>query len=101
MMISPDSETSARTGWHIYSEHRFSILLVVLIGLLAGPSLLEGLGHPTTWYDLCMAAMMLAAILSLCFEAHQRLFALVFGIPTITFAVAGHLLTGSVSASAT
>jgi hypothetical protein len=100
-MTSRDSESPIQPWWRRYSEHRFSILLVVLISLLAGPTLSEGLGYPIRWYDLFMAILMLAAILSLCFETYQRLFALVLGIPTICFVVAGNLLTGSVSAFAT
>jgi hypothetical protein len=85
--------------WRLYSQHRFAMLLVILIGLLAGPSMLEILGRDARWYDLLMSLLMLAAILSLCFETYERLFALLLGIPTIAFVLLGHALTGAASSS--
>jgi hypothetical protein len=98
-MCALKGSTLLQTWWLIYSAHRFSILLVILIGLLTGPSLVQTFGHETKWYDLLMAFLMLAAILSLCFETHQRVFAIVFGVPAILFVLIGHSLSGAFSAS--
>ncbi len=68
-------------GWQrFYSERRFAILLVVLVVLLAGPPVLLGFGLSAGWFDGLMSLLMLAAILSLCFDRRQRLFALLLGI---------------------
>jgi len=45
-----------------------------------------------------MALLLVAAIVSLCFERHQRLFALLLGIPTVLLSVGGHALPGEASA---
>jgi voltage-gated potassium channel len=63
--------------------------------LLAGPSVLLGLGHSTAWFDVILSLLMLAAILSLCFESHQRLFALLLGIPTIALSLVGITSSGA------
>ena len=83
--------------WRAYSNRRFTVLLVILLGLLAGPSVLLNLGHSTAWFDLTVFLLMLAAILSLCFERHQRLLAVLLGIPTIALSLMGHLLSGVAS----
>lgn len=81
----------------VYSERRFGILLVILVVLLAGPPILLGFGLSAGWLDGLMALLMLAAILSLCFERRQRLFALLLGIPSILFYLGGHALSGKVT----
>jgi hypothetical protein len=63
-----------------YSERRFGVLLAILVVLVAGPPMLLGFGLLAAWFDGLMALLMVAAILSLCFEHHQRLFALLLGI---------------------
>jgi len=80
----------------VYSERRFAGLLVILIVLLAGPPILFGFGMSGGLFDRVMSLLMLAAILSLCFEPRQRLFALILGIPTISFSLGGHALPGIV-----
>jgi hypothetical protein len=82
--------------WQVYSQRRFSILLVILVGLLAGPPVLAGFGLSAAWFDGLMSLLMLVAIISLCFERRQRLFALVLGIPTILFSLGGHALSGEI-----
>ena len=82
-----------------YSERRFGILLVVLVVFLAGPPILLGFGLSAGWFDGLTSLLMLAAILSLCFDRRQRLFALLLGIPTIIFSLGGHAFSGSVSLS--
>jgi hypothetical protein len=87
-------------GWQkYYSERRFGILLVILVVLLAGPPILVGFGLSAGWFDGLMSLLMLSAILSLCFERRQRLFALLFGIPTILLSLGGHALSGTASLS--
>jgi hypothetical protein len=81
-----------------YSERRFGILLVILAVLQAGPPVLLGFGLSAVWFDGLMALLLVAAILSLCFERHQRLFALLLGIPTVLLSVGGHALPGEASA---
>src|SRR5438477_2632270 len=81
----------------LYRERRFGILLTILAVLLAGPPILLGFGLSAGWFDGLMSVLMLAAILSLCFERQQRMFALLFGIPTIFFSVGGHALPGTIS----
>jgi hypothetical protein len=81
----------------LYRERRFGILLVILVVLLAGPPVLLGFGLSAGWFDGLMSLLMLAAIFSLCFERHQRLFALGLGIPSILFSLGGHALSGEVS----
>ncbi len=78
-----------------YRERRFSILLVILVVLLAGAPLLVGFGLAGGWFDGLMSLVILAAILSLCFDRRQRLFALLLGIPTIFFSCGGQALSGS------
>jgi len=98
-VCSFDRQRSQESWWRFFSENHFSILLVILIGLLVGPSFFEILGRETKWYAVLMNLLMLAAIFSLCFETYQRWFAILLGVPTIFFALIGHLLTGSLSAS--
>jgi hypothetical protein len=66
--------------------------------LLAGPPILLGFGLSAAWFDGLMALLMVAAILSLCFERHQRLFALLLGILTILLSLGGQALPGEASA---
>jgi hypothetical protein len=73
-------------------------LLVILVILLAGPPVLLGFGLSAAWFDGLMALLLVAAILSLCFERHQRLFALLLGIPTVLLSLGGHALPGEASA---
>jgi hypothetical protein len=90
-MARGESQKTVEREWRqAYSERRFGVLLVVLVALLAGPPILLGFGLSAAWFDGLMALLMVAAILSLCFERHQRLFALLLGIPTVLLSVGGH-----------
>jgi hypothetical protein len=80
-----------------YSKRRFGVLLAILAVLLAGPPVLLGFGLSAAWFDGLMALLLVAAILSLCFERHQRLFALLLGLPTVLLSVGGHALPGEAS----
>ncbi len=83
------------TVWQrIYGPRRFTVLLVLLLILFVGTPILLELGFPVGSFDGLVAVLMLAAILSLCFERHERIYALVIGIPTILLAGTGHLLAG-------
>jgi hypothetical protein len=82
----------------MYGQRRFGVLLVILAVLLAGPPVLLGFGLSAAWFDGLMALLLVAAILSLCFERHQRLFALLLGIPTVLLSVGGHALPREASA---
>ena len=73
-------------------------MLAILAALLAGPPVLLGFGLSAAWFDGLMALLLLTAIVSLCFERHQRLFALLLGIPTVLLSVGGHALPGQASA---
>jgi hypothetical protein len=83
--------------WQLLTRHRFRILLILLLALLAGAPLLLDAGLSAGWFDGFLSVILLAVILSLCAEPHQRLFALVFGIPTILVTISGHALAGSAS----
>jgi hypothetical protein len=97
MAVAEPRVPPRRTWRQAYGERRFGILLGILGVLLAGPPVLVGFGMSAAWFDRLMSLLMLAAILSLCFERHQRLFALLVGIPTILFSLGGHALPGEVS----
>src|SRR5262245_27993039 len=84
-----------REWQQFYRERRFGILLVILVILLAGAPVLVGFGLAGVWFDGFMSLVTLAAILSLCFDRRQRLFALLLGTPTIFFSCGGHGLPGS------
>ena len=81
-----------------YSARRFGVLLVILVVLLAGPPILVGFGLSAAWFDGLLALLVVAAILALCFDRHQRLFALLLGIPTALLSLGGHVLPGEASA---
>jgi Ion channel len=88
-----------RERWRqLYNERRFGVLLVILAVLLAGPPIFLGFGLSAGWFDGLMLVLMLAAILSLCLERQQRIFALAVGIPAIVFSAGGYALSGTVSA---
>jgi hypothetical protein len=91
-----DSKPPGRATWQqFYGQRRFGILLVILLVLLVGPPTLTSLGLSMRWFDALMSVLMLAAILSLCFEPQQRAYALLLGIPSLLFSVAGHNLSGA------
>src|SRR6516165_7381983 len=97
-MASGESQKAHEGNWRrAYSERRFGVLLVILVVLLAGPAVLLGFGLSAAWFDGLMALLLVAAIVSLCFERHQRLFALLLGIPTVLLSVGGHALPGEAS----
>lgn len=81
-----------------FRERRFALLLVILVVLLTGPPIVFGFGMSGRWFDGVMSLLMVASILSLCFEPRQRLFALIAGIPTIIFSLGGHAISGNVGA---
>lgn len=76
-------------------QWRFSILLVILLGLLAVSPIMAGFGVSTPLFDALMNVLMVTAILSLCFERRQRLFAIVLGVPTIVLSLGGHAFSGT------
>src|SRR5262245_28919165 len=98
--MARDEPQKAHEGnWRrAYSERRFGVLLVILVVLLPGPPVLLGFGLSAAWFDGLMALLLVAAIVSLCFERHQRLFALLLGIPTVLLSLGGHALPGEASA---
>jgi hypothetical protein len=97
-MARGESQKTQEGDWRqAYSERRFAVLLVILVALLAGPPVLLGFGLSAAWFDGLMALLMVAAILSLCFERRQRLFALLLGIPTVLLSLGGHVLPGETS----
>ena len=98
-MARGEPQKAQEGGWRrAYGERRFGALLVILAALLAGPPVLLGFGLSAAWFDGLLALLMVAAILSLCFERHQRLFALLLGIPTVLLSLGGHTLPGEASA---
>jgi hypothetical protein len=97
-MARGETQKAQEGDWRqAYSERRFGVLLVILVVLLAGPDVLLGFGMSEVWFDGLMALLLVAAILSLCFERHQRLFALLLGIPTVLLSLGGHALPGEAS----
>lgn len=84
--------------WQFFRRWRFSLLLVILVGFLAGLPLVVGFGLSGHWFDALMSLLMVASILPLCFEPYQRLLALTLGIPTILFALFGQVLPGTLGA---
>lgn len=95
--MDDDELKPLRKNWRtVYGERRFAVLLVILLVLLAGPPILFGFGMSGGLFDGVMSLMMLAAVLSLCFEPRQRLFALILGIPTIILSLGGHAISGTV-----
>src|SRR5262245_19854073 len=97
-MARGESQQAQEGDWRrAYRERRFGVLLVILAALLAGPPVLLGFGLSAAWFDGLMALLMVAAIVSLCFERHQRLFALLLGIPTVLLSLGGHALPGEAS----
>src|SRR6516164_1846811 len=98
--MARDEPQKAREGYwrRAYSARRFGLLLVILVALLAGPPVLLGFGLSAAWFDGLTALLLVAVILSLCFERRQRLFALLLGIPTVLLSVGGHALPGEASA---
>jgi hypothetical protein len=94
-MARGEAQKAQEGDWRrTYSERRFGVLLIVLAVLQAGPPVLFDFGMSAAWFDGLMALLLVAAILSLCFERHQRLFALLLGIPTVLLSVGGHALPG-------
>src|SRR6516164_10374003 len=99
-MARDEPQKAHEGGWRqVYSERRFGVLLVILVALLAGPPVLLGFGLSAAWFDGLMALLMVAAIVSLCFERRQRLFALLLGTPTVLLSLGGHALPGEASAA--
>jgi hypothetical protein len=97
-MARGESQESQEGDWRRASrERRFGVLLVILAVLVAGPPLLFGFGLSAAWFDGLMALLLVAATLALCFERHQRFFALLLGIPTVLLSVGGHALPGEAS----
>jgi hypothetical protein len=98
-MASGEAHKTKEGDWRQrYSKRRFSILLVILVASLAGPPVLLDFDLPAAWFDGLMALLMVAVILSLCFDRHQRLLALLLGIPTVLLSVGGHALPGEAGA---
>jgi hypothetical protein len=80
-----------------YAEHRFSVLLIIVVVLLAGPPALLGFGMAAGWFHAAMSILMLVVTLSFCFERQQRLFFLLLGIPSILFSAASYMVSGTFS----
>jgi len=82
--------------WHAWRNHRFAILLASLLSLLAVSPVLLSLGHAAPGLDIVTAFVALAAVISLGFEPHHRLFALLLGLPTAVLALGSHFLSGQI-----
>jgi hypothetical protein len=98
MAVIESGNSNRPDGWQFFRQRRFGILLVILLGLLAGLPILFGFGLSGRWFDRLMSLLILTAILPLCFERRQRLLALMLGIPTIVFSLGGSALPGAISA---
>jgi hypothetical protein len=98
-MARSDSQRTSQGDWlKVYGERRFGVLLIILVILLVGPPVLGGFDLSAAWFDGLMALLLVAAIVSLCFEHRQRLFALLLGIPTVILSLGGHALSEGASA---
>jgi hypothetical protein len=94
-MARGEPQQTQEGGWRqAYGERRFGVLLVILAVLLVGPPVLLGFGLSAAWLDGLTAVLLVAAILSLCFERQQRLFALLPGTPTVLPSLGVHALSG-------
>jgi hypothetical protein len=90
-MVFDESQAPTRGVWRrFFGQQRFTILLVFMVAMLALPPMLLGFGLTRGWFDALMLPLVLAAILSLCQERHERLFALSSGIPTILLSLVGY-----------
>jgi hypothetical protein len=98
MRLDQQQRASLERWRQRFRRRRFRVLLVILAVVLAGPPILLGFGLSPGWFDGLMLVLVLAAILSLCLERQQRIFALMVGIPSIVFSAGGHALSGTVSA---
>lgn len=91
-------------GWlHALRRRRFAILLILLVGIVAGPSLLFDADLAARWVEVLSSLSVLAAILSLCLDRRQRAFALLLGTPTILLSLGAPALpqsAGSVALTA-
>ncbi len=86
-------------GWRqACGQWRFGVLLSILLAALAGPPVLFGFGLESVWFELLLDALMLAAILALCFDRLQRLLALVLGVPSLALSIGGSALGGAAGA---
>lgn len=83
-----------------YRRRRFAILLALLSGILAGPPLFFGFTLAAGWLEALTSLSVLAAILSLCLDRRQRVFALLLGTPTILLSLGGLALSQSAGAVA-
>jgi hypothetical protein len=86
---------SDRSWLSVYKRRRFAVLLALLGGILAGPPLLFGLTLAAGWFEALTSLSVFVAILSLCLDRRQRLFALLLGIPTILLSLGGLALSRS------
>lgn len=90
------ASVSGRRSWpEFYADHRFAVLLTALVIFLIGTPVVMGAGLPVWWLDGSMSVLIVAAIFSLCFEPHERIFALAFGIPTVFISSVGNALSGT------
>jgi hypothetical protein len=79
-----------------YAERRFLVLLIALLLFVVVPPITFGIGLDRLWVDAFFCLVVLAAILSLCYERRQRLFAWLAGMPTIFALLIGDALAGPV-----
>lgn len=84
-----------------FKQRRFTALLVILMVLLVGHPFLIGFGRATIWFDGMMSILLLASIVSLCFERQQRFVALFLGVPSILFSLGSYLSPGPIHEWAT
>jgi hypothetical protein len=97
-MARGESQKAEAGDWRqAYGERRYGVLLMILAALLAGPPILLGFDLSAAWFDGLTALLLVAAILSLCFERRQRQFALLLGTPTVLLSMGGHALPGEAS----
>lgn len=89
-MVSIEKKRSW-TGF--YSDYKFTFLLAILVTLLIGTPVVMDLGLPLWWLDVLISLLLLAAIVSLCFERNDRVFALAFGTPSVLVYVIANALS--------
>jgi hypothetical protein len=100
-MLPTHSESVQPVTWaSFYDRRRYAILLVLLTALLVGPQIVLGLGMSTSIFEAILAVIVLAAVVSLCMESRQRMFALVLGLPTVLLTAGGLTLSGNVGSLA-
>ena len=88
------NESSTPNTWgNFFGRHRFGGLLIVMLGLIIGKSILLRYDITSRWFNSAISMIVFASVISLCYERRERLYSLLFGVPTILLIEGGRLTT--------